>query len=146
MSGAIAGLLPMVETYGVLVTNFTAAILAWVGFGWVELLLYFKLVSGWFIDGFIYFRLLFFTISYGDWMRAVVDVGFSTADNNWTRFIYIPGRCAWRTWKGSTVSRTLFHLRLCSYRALTHWYGKNKKSYWLVHKVGSNLLGRSSIH
>jgi len=59
MSGAIAGIIPMIETYGVVATNFTAAILAWVGFG-----------------------LLYFTIRYGDWMRAVVDVGFSTADNN----------------------------------------------------------------
>ena len=33
VSGAIAGLLPMIETYGVLVTNFIAAILAWIGFG-----------------------------------------------------------------------------------------------------------------
>lgn len=33
------------------------------------------------------FRLLFFTIRYGDWMRAVVDVGFSTADNNWMNYI-----------------------------------------------------------
>ena len=33
LSGAVAGLLPMIETYGVLATNFIAAILAWIGFG-----------------------------------------------------------------------------------------------------------------
>jgi len=49
----------MIERYGVLATNFTAAISAWVGFG-----------------------LLLLTIRYGDWMRAVVDIGYSTADNN----------------------------------------------------------------
>jgi len=59
LSGAITCLLPMIERYGVLATNFTAAISAWVGFG-----------------------LLLLTIRYGDWMRAVVDIGYSTADNN----------------------------------------------------------------
>ena len=28
------------------------------------------------------FRLIWFTIKYGERLRAVVDVGFSTADNN----------------------------------------------------------------
>ena len=30
----------------------------------------------------VFFRLLWFTIEYGERLRAVVDVGFSTADNN----------------------------------------------------------------
>ncbi|KAF8802956.1 MFS general substrate transporter [Phlegmacium glaucopus] len=33
LSGAIAGILPMIETYGIVATNLTSAILAWVGFG-----------------------------------------------------------------------------------------------------------------
>jgi len=54
-----SGTFPMIETYGVAVTNTTSALLAWFGFG-----------------------LLWFTIEYGERLRAVVDVGFSTADNN----------------------------------------------------------------
>ncbi|PPQ83211.1 Transporter [Psilocybe cyanescens] len=56
---AVAGVLPMINTYGVVVTNTVAAVLAWIGF-----------------------ILLWGTIRYGDRLRAVVDVGFSTADNN----------------------------------------------------------------
>ncbi|PPQ91937.1 hypothetical protein CVT25_000980 [Psilocybe cyanescens] len=59
MALAVAGILPMIDTYGVVVTNTVAAILAWIGF-----------------------ILLWGTIRYGDRLRAVVDVGFSTADNN----------------------------------------------------------------
>ncbi|KAF9043988.1 MFS general substrate transporter [Panaeolus papilionaceus] len=55
----IAGLLPMIDTYGVLITNSCAAIFAWIGF-----------------------LLLWLTIQNGDKLRAIVDVGFSTAENN----------------------------------------------------------------
>ncbi|TFK35473.1 major facilitator superfamily domain-containing protein [Crucibulum laeve] len=59
MSVAIAGILPMIETYGVVVTNTCAAILGWIGFG-----------------------LLWLTIRYGESMRAWVNIGYSTAENN----------------------------------------------------------------
>ncbi|KAF8804007.1 MFS general substrate transporter [Phlegmacium glaucopus] len=59
ISIAVSGTLPMIGTYGLVVTNTATALLAWVGFG-----------------------LLWFTIEYGERLRAVVDVGFSTADNN----------------------------------------------------------------
>ncbi|KAF8161883.1 MFS general substrate transporter [Pholiota molesta] len=55
----IAGILPSIENYGVVATNTGAAVLAWIGFG---------LIAG--------------TIHYGDRLRAVVNVGFSTAENN----------------------------------------------------------------
>ncbi|KAF8812965.1 MFS general substrate transporter, partial [Phlegmacium glaucopus] len=47
---AVSGTLPMIGTYGLVVTNTTTALLAWVGFG-----------------------LLWFTIEYGERLRAVVD-------------------------------------------------------------------------
>ncbi|KIM49869.1 hypothetical protein M413DRAFT_117879 [Hebeloma cylindrosporum] len=59
MSLSIAAILPMIEAYGVLFTNTVSVALTWGGFG-----------------------LLWFTIRYGNRLRAVVDVGFSTADNN----------------------------------------------------------------
>ncbi|KAF9554261.1 MFS general substrate transporter [Agrocybe pediades] len=60
MALCIAGVLPMIENYGVVVTDTLSAVAAWVfGFG-----------------------LLWVTIRYGERLRAVVDVGFSTADNN----------------------------------------------------------------
>jgi hypothetical protein len=37
MSLSIAAILPMIEAYGVLFTNTVAAILAWGGFGYVEI-------------------------------------------------------------------------------------------------------------
>jgi len=54
-----SGTFPMIETYGLVVTNTASALVAWLGFG-----------------------LLWFTVEYGERLRAVVDVGFSTADNN----------------------------------------------------------------
>ncbi|KAF9009714.1 major facilitator superfamily domain-containing protein [Cyathus striatus] len=56
---SLVPVLPMINTYGVAVTNAIAAFLAWAGFG-----------------------MLWATIQYGSQMRAVVDVGFSTAGNN----------------------------------------------------------------
>ncbi|KAF9009715.1 major facilitator superfamily domain-containing protein [Cyathus striatus] len=56
---SLVPVLPMINTYGVAVTNAIAAFLAWAGFG-----------------------MLWATIQYGSQMRAVIDVGFSTADNN----------------------------------------------------------------
>ncbi|KAJ3566595.1 hypothetical protein NP233_g6898 [Leucocoprinus birnbaumii] len=55
---AVAGIMPMVEKYGVLVTNVAAALLAWIGFGF-----------------------LWLTIQYGEPMRKYCDVGFSTAES-----------------------------------------------------------------
>ncbi|KAF8877744.1 major facilitator superfamily domain-containing protein [Gymnopilus junonius] len=59
MALAIAGIFPMVETFGVVITNTLAALFALAGFG-----------------------LIWLTIQYGERLRTVVDVGFSTADNN----------------------------------------------------------------
>ena len=83
MSLAIAAILPMIEAYGVLFTNAVSAILAWGAFGYVEI--HPPLLSGWscrILFVLCFGRLLWFTISCGDRLRAVVDVGFSTADNN----------------------------------------------------------------
>jgi len=59
ISIAISVILPTIETYGLVVTTTASALLAWLGFG-----------------------LLWFTIEYGEQMRTVVDVGFSTVDDN----------------------------------------------------------------
>jgi len=59
ISLSIAMILPMIERYGVLFTDTVSAVLAWGAFG-----------------------LLWLTIRYGDRLRSVVDVGFSTAENN----------------------------------------------------------------
>ncbi|TDL18887.1 MFS general substrate transporter [Rickenella mellea] len=53
---AAAAILPSINAIGVLWTNFIAAILGWIGFGF-----------------------LYLTIKYGDRMRAYVDVGFTTS-------------------------------------------------------------------
>ena len=84
MSLAISMILPMVETCGVLFTNTVSAVLAWGGFGYVKI----PTVIGAMMPGshnlsrLIFGRLLWLTIRYGDRLRAVVNVGFSTADNN----------------------------------------------------------------
>jgi len=54
-----AGILPSIETIGVVSTDFIAAVLAWFGA-----------------------LLMWATIKYGDRMRAYVDVAFSTAETN----------------------------------------------------------------
>ncbi|KAF9009717.1 major facilitator superfamily domain-containing protein [Cyathus striatus] len=59
MSLSIAAILPMINTYGVVFTNTISAILAWIGF-----------------------VILWATIRHGAQLRAIVDVGFSTANNN----------------------------------------------------------------
>ncbi|KAF9447242.1 MFS general substrate transporter [Macrolepiota fuliginosa MF-IS2] len=56
---AIAGIMPMINTYGIVATNTLSAALAWIGC-----------------------MMLALTIRYGDKMRAWVDVGYSNADNN----------------------------------------------------------------
>ena len=83
MSLSIAAILPMIEAYGVLFTNTAAAILAWGAFGYVETHVCY-LGGHVIILHVLHFnnRLLWLTIRYGDRLRAVVDVGFSTADNN----------------------------------------------------------------
>ncbi|KAF5349557.1 hypothetical protein D9756_008805 [Leucocoprinus leucothites] len=57
ISIAVAGIMPMIDTYGVLVTNTVSALFAWGGFG-----------------------LLWLTIKYGEPMRKWCDVGFATAE------------------------------------------------------------------
>jgi len=52
ISIAVSMIFPMIETYGLVVTNAVSAFLAWLGFG-----------------------LIWITIQYGDSMRAAVDVG-----------------------------------------------------------------------
>ncbi|KDR82160.1 hypothetical protein GALMADRAFT_135523 [Galerina marginata CBS 339.88] len=59
MALAIAGIIPMIDKYGVVITNLLSAFVALMGF-----------------------FLLWATIRYGERLRAVVNVGFSTADNN----------------------------------------------------------------
>ncbi|THH13705.1 hypothetical protein EW146_g6541 [Bondarzewia mesenterica] len=59
LSLATAVILPLINRIGVLPTNILSALLAWIGCA-----------------------LLWITIHYGDRMRAWVDVGYSTADNN----------------------------------------------------------------
>jgi len=59
ISIGVSAIFPMIESYGLVMTNAVSALLAWLGFG-----------------------LLWFTIKYGERLRAVVDVGFSTADDN----------------------------------------------------------------
>lgn len=54
-----AGILPMVETHGVVVTNTLSALFVWLGFG-----------------------LLWFTIRNGERMRRCIDIGYSTVGNN----------------------------------------------------------------
>jgi len=56
---SVAGLLPMINTYGITITNALCAALIWTSF------------CG-----------LCCIIKYGDEMRAWIDIGFSTADNN----------------------------------------------------------------
>ncbi|TFK35470.1 major facilitator superfamily domain-containing protein [Crucibulum laeve] len=55
MSLAVSAILPMIDTYGIIVTNTLAAILAWIGFS-----------------------LFWVTIRYGERMRAWIDIGYST--------------------------------------------------------------------
>ncbi|PPR07301.1 hypothetical protein CVT26_012420 [Gymnopilus dilepis] len=59
MAAGIAVVLPMINTFGIAVTNAVCAIIVWIAFG-----------------------ILCCIIKYGDQMRAWVDVGFSTAENN----------------------------------------------------------------
>ncbi|KAF5318031.1 hypothetical protein D9619_012108 [Psilocybe cf. subviscida] len=59
MSITISGILPSIEKFGVVATNTASAISAWVGFG-----------------------LIWATIRYGDYLRGLVDIGFSTIENN----------------------------------------------------------------
>ncbi|KIM49868.1 hypothetical protein M413DRAFT_117885 [Hebeloma cylindrosporum] len=59
MAAGIAVILPMINTYGIAVTNTLCAVLVWMSFG-----------------------ILCCIIRYGDRMRAYCDVGFSTAENN----------------------------------------------------------------
>jgi len=59
LSFAISGIIPMIDAYGVMVTNTVSAVVAWLGFG-----------------------LLWLTIQYGESLRAWCDIGFSTAEDN----------------------------------------------------------------
>jgi len=55
----IAASLPMIDLFGIAITYFLCAILVWISFG-----------------------LLYYIIKYGDEMRAWIDIGFSTAEND----------------------------------------------------------------
>ncbi|KAF8951951.1 major facilitator superfamily domain-containing protein [Flammula alnicola] len=59
MAAGIAIVLPMINTFGIAITNAACAILVWIAFG-----------------------TLWCIIKYGERMRAWVDVGFSTVENN----------------------------------------------------------------
>ncbi|KAI0810795.1 MFS general substrate transporter [Irpex lacteus] len=59
LSGSVILILPAINKFGVLATNSAVAILCWIGFTFT-----------------------LSTIKYGDRMRAWVDLGFSTAENN----------------------------------------------------------------
>ncbi|KAI1791618.1 MFS general substrate transporter [Ganoderma leucocontextum] len=54
-----AGTLPLIDSIGVAATNALSALVAWLGFG-----------------------MIFFTIRYGDRMRAWVDIGYTTSRDN----------------------------------------------------------------
>lgn len=83
MSFAISGILPSVERYGMLATNAGAAAMAWVGFLYVSLPDYeFCITDAIRARVWVVSRLIAGTIRYGERMRAVVDIGFSTAENN----------------------------------------------------------------
>jgi hypothetical protein len=56
---AVAAALPMIDTYGIVVTNVVSAVLVWISY-----------------------VVLCFIIKFGGQMRAWKDVGFSTAENN----------------------------------------------------------------
>jgi hypothetical protein len=77
---AVAVTLPMIDTYGILLTHTLCAVSVWISFVYVVILkrkrkekslLIITSDSG-----------LGFIIKYGGQMRAWVDVGFSTAENN----------------------------------------------------------------
>ncbi|KAJ3513856.1 hypothetical protein NLJ89_g2715 [Agrocybe chaxingu] len=59
MAAGIAAVLPMINTYGIFMTNAVCAVLVWIAFG-----------------------VLMCIIHYGDELRAFKDVGFSSAENN----------------------------------------------------------------
>ncbi|PPR00921.1 hypothetical protein CVT26_015531 [Gymnopilus dilepis] len=59
VASGISVVLPMINTFGIAITNSIFAILVWIAFG-----------------------ILCCIIRYGDQMRAFIDVGFSTAENN----------------------------------------------------------------
>jgi hypothetical protein len=74
----------MIETYGVLFTDTASAVLAWGGFGYVEnpSVISTIMPSADNFSRLTFGRLLWLTIRYGDRLRAVMNVGFSTAENN----------------------------------------------------------------
>ena len=80
VSGAVIGILPAINTFGVLATNTAVALLCWIGFTYVFLPPLRSTLSGGADLGFDRFTLS--TIKYGDRMRAWVDLGFSTVANN----------------------------------------------------------------
>ena len=74
---AVAATLPMINAYGILVTNALCAVLVWISFVYVIVLKKKRmLIMNVFDSGLCY------VIKYGDQMRAWIDVGFSTAENH----------------------------------------------------------------
>jgi hypothetical protein len=76
---SIAGILPLVEIYGVLAADIVGAIFGWISFGFVLVSRSFSLLV---TDAQDFDRMLLFTIHNGAWLRGLVDVGFSTENDN----------------------------------------------------------------
>ena len=83
MAVGIAVVLPMINTYGIAVTNALSALLVWISFGYVRcdpfhFLFFFRAI----LILTLCIRILCCIIQYGESMRAYCDVGFSTAETN----------------------------------------------------------------
>ena len=70
------GVLPAIERIGYVATDAIAAVLAWIGF------LFVMIYSTIFDTTLMFHSMIFLTVRYGAQMRAWVDVGYSTAENN----------------------------------------------------------------
>ena len=76
---AVAATLPMINTFGILVTHAVCAVLVWLSFVYVVVLKKKKKGKEKLMTS---YSGLCYIIKYGDQLRAWVDVGFSTADNH----------------------------------------------------------------
>jgi hypothetical protein len=82
LSAVTALVIPSIERVGVAWTDIIAAVLAVIGQGWVSLF-HRKIWDADMEPLQIFFRrIVFLTIRYGDRMRASIDIGFSTMENN----------------------------------------------------------------
>jgi hypothetical protein len=77
----VAVSLPMIDTYGIFLTNALCAVLVWISFRYVFVSE--KQTPRVFADSEDLFKSgLYYIIKYGDEMRAWVDIGFSTIEDN----------------------------------------------------------------